>query len=273
MDATQCLALCLAWTRSQETLSWLTMIFGVTASVGSLFIRFGRRILVRVLRSSSVSAVTMPSVADINRFKDAFRARHPLLRNAFCVADGLILRLEQSGDAMLQNAFYNGWTHDHYVSNIFLFAPNGRIIACALNAPGSFHNSTIADFGDIYAKLARAYEETGGRCVVDSAFCRARHPYLIKSGEVAENVDAGSAEHEAVRQATSARQAAEWGMHALQASFPRLKVRMLYEERGERRLILLTIVYLFNYRTAIVGLNQILGVFMPWLDCDSRVLF
>ena len=57
-------------------------------------------------------------------------------------------------------------------------------------------------------------------------------------------------------------------MRALQGSFPRLKDRMIYEERGERRLWLEMIVYLFNYRARRVGLNQILNVYMPacWKD-------
>ena len=35
-------------------------------------------------------------------------------------------------------------------------------------------------------------------------------------------------------QATSMRQAAEWGMRAIQSSFPRLKDTFVYEETGER---------------------------------------
>ena len=80
-------------------------------------------------------------------------------------------------------------------------------------------------------------------------------------------------EREIAREATAARQSAEWGMRALQSSFPRLRDRLMYESRGERRLILLSIVYLFNYRTANVGLNQLLTVYMPWLDEDAGTLF
>jgi hypothetical protein len=54
-------------------------------------------------------------------------------------------------------------------------------------------------------------------------------------------------------------------MRGLQASFPRLKDRLDYEEKGERRLILELIVYLYNYWATLVGLNQIQSVYMPWL--------
>eukprot|EP00957_Ditylum_brightwellii_P042054 3185284-Ditylum_brightwellii.AAC.1 len=36
----------------------------------------------------------------------------------FAVMDGLELYLEQSGNHAIQNTFYNGWKHDHYISNI-----------------------------------------------------------------------------------------------------------------------------------------------------------
>jgi hypothetical protein len=59
------------------------------------------------------------------------------------------------------------------------------------------------------------------------------------------------------RQTTPVRQMAEWGMRGLQASFPRLKDRLDYEEKGEQQLVLELIVYLYNYRASLVGLSQI----------------
>jgi hypothetical protein len=64
------------------------------------------------------------------------------------------------------------------------------------------------------------------------------------------------------REATSARQTAEWGMLALQASFPRLKDRFVYEERGERRIVLKMMVLLYNMWARMVGINQILNTYM-----------
>ena len=51
------------------------------------------------------------------------------------MVDGLKLYLQQAGNSIIQSRFYNGWKHDHFVTNIFAFAPNGSIIACTLNAP------------------------------------------------------------------------------------------------------------------------------------------
>ena len=58
------------------------------------------------------------------------------------------------------------------------------------------------------------------------------------------------------KEATAMRQSAEWGMRAFQSSFPRIKDRIIFEENGERRLIL-RLLALFNYRANMVGINQI----------------
>ena len=66
--------------------------------------------------------------------------------------------------------FYNGWTHDHYITNLFVFSVDGRMISTVLNAPGSVHDSTLAEWGNQYEILERMYQKTGGRCCLDSAF-------------------------------------------------------------------------------------------------------
>ena len=59
------------------------------------------------------------------------------------------------------------------------------------------------------------------------------------------------------------RQLSERGMRTLQAGFPRLKDRMIYEEMGKRSIILQLITRLNNIRANLVGINQIKSVFMP----------
>ncbi|OAX31026.1 hypothetical protein K503DRAFT_654790, partial [Rhizopogon vinicolor AM-OR11-026] len=43
-------------------------------------------------------------------------ARHPLLTGGFGTLDGLNLPVETSQDQEIENATYNGWLHDHFVS-------------------------------------------------------------------------------------------------------------------------------------------------------------
>ena len=48
--------------------------------------------------------------------------------------DGLKLTLQRPENERQQNNFYNGWTYEHYVTNLFLFSPDGKIICSYFNA-------------------------------------------------------------------------------------------------------------------------------------------
>ena len=133
------------------------------------------------------------------------------------------------------------------------------------------HDSTMASWSGIYDKIDALFESTGAKVVVDSAFSSEGRNSMIKSYQ--SNIDnRGNVRQNSQiqRQATSVRQMAEWGMRGLQASFPRLRDRLNFEQRGERRLILELIVYLYNYRASVVGLNQIQSVFMPSLKRSAN---
>jgi hypothetical protein len=75
------------------------------------------------------------------------------------------------------------------------------------------------------------------------------------------------------RAATSMCQSAEWGMRAVQASFPRLKDTLPYEENKERRMILTCLFLLYNCRARVVGINQIASVYLPFLENDANLQF
>ena len=152
MTAEMCLALYLSWKRSRGNESCLCLVFGITGSVCSTFLRFARRILLRVLAADNRAQIKMPNDIEIPQFQRLFESRHSELRDVYCVADGLKLLLQQSGDTVIQNRFYNGWKHEHYVSNVFVFAPTGKIIASAINAPGCLHDSVVDSYGNIYEK-------------------------------------------------------------------------------------------------------------------------
>ena len=57
-----------------------------------------------------------------------------------------MLRLQAADDVGIQEMFYNGWTNDNYLTNLFVFCPDGTILACVLNCPGSMHDSELAAF-------------------------------------------------------------------------------------------------------------------------------
>jgi len=95
--------------------------------------------------------------------------------------DGLKLYLQQSGNTDIQEWYYNGWTHNHYVTSVFCFCPDGTISIAFFNVPGSVHDSQVAEFGKIYDKLEGVYLLTGAKCCVDSAFSNVSRDNLYKS--------------------------------------------------------------------------------------------
>ena len=125
----------------------------------------------------------IPSSEKIEEYKLMVRGRHRFLTNVWCIMNGLKLTLEQSGDALIQERFYNGWTHDHYVSSVLCFCPDGTIPIAYINIPGSVHDSQFADYGNIYEKLQTVYERDGAQCTVDSAFGNVSRIFLIKSSQ------------------------------------------------------------------------------------------
>jgi hypothetical protein len=131
---------------------------------------------------------------------------------------------------------------------------------------GNNYDLSMARQGGVYSKVDALFAERGAMIVVDSAFSSEVRQSVYKSYQ--SNVDNQGRvwqNSQVQKQATAVRQLSEWGMRGLQASFPRLKDRIAWEEKGEQRLVLEMIVNLYNYRASLVGLNLIQSVFMPSL--------
>ncbi len=162
----------------------------------------------------------------------------------------------------MQECFYNRWTHDHYVTSVFCFYPDGTIPIALFYISALVHDSQVAEFGNIYKKLETIFNTTGGKCCVDLAFEQANWEYLYTSYHDLFASSAPTCEERIedlarMREATSAQQTVEWGMQTMQASFPWLKDRYCYEEQGEQQLVLKMMVLLFNMRAQMVGIDQI----------------
>jgi hypothetical protein len=156
-----------------------------------------------------------------------------------------------------------------------LFLPGRTIPIAFFNVPGSVHDSQVAHWGKVYDKFEAVYDETGGKCTVDSVFGKVNNPFLIKSSQDYLVSTMPTREEQRLdlqrkRQATLMRQAAEWGMRAIQSSFPCLKDTFVYEDTGERHILMKMLCLLYNLRARSVGINQIKNVFMKQLEEDAN---
>ncbi len=275
-----CLGLVLVWTRTRGLLHVLQLVFGLTYSNLSVYLRFGMHIIIETFRHDPLARVSIPLAEEIESFKAAFAEQHPLLNDCWATMDGLKLYLQTAGNAYIQERFYNGWTHDHYVTSVFYFCPDGTISISFFNVPGSVHDGQVAEFGNIYNKLEEVYHLYGAKCCVDLAFGHVMRGYLYKScqdllGSNAPMRELRKLDLHKKRQATLARQTVEWGVQMFQMSFPWVKDRFVYKERGERRICLKMLVLLYNMRTRMVGINQIRNTYMKHLtrNANEDVLF
>ncbi len=175
-----CLGLVLVWMQTRGLLNVFQLVFGLTYTNLSVYLRFGMRLFVKMFRDDKLARVKIPSAEEIESFKEAFAARDPLLTDCWATIDGLKLYLQQSGNANIQERYYNGWMHDHYVMSIFCFCPGGTITIAFFNVPGLVHDSQVAEYGNIYDKLEDVFQSTGAKCCVDLAFGQVNREYLYK---------------------------------------------------------------------------------------------
>ena len=185
IDAKGALGLVLYWYRTRGSVARAhALAFGLTSTPMYLWLKFSRQVLLSVLQDHPLAVVTDPSPTEMKQYMAAIASKYPILKEekVWAAADGLKLLLERSSDWGTQNKFYNGWTSNTYVSSVFVFAPDGRIRICTLNAPGSWHDSTLADYG-VYDGMEKIYNEHGAKVVVDSAFRLSNKDYMIQSSQ------------------------------------------------------------------------------------------
>ena len=243
-----CLALTLYYTRTKGGLWSLQIPFSMSYTSLCRWLKFGQRVIVTILKHDPLAKLRDRTPEEWESYVSAIGRKHPILgrHRVGATLDGMKMNIESSPHGMVQSMFYNGWMHGHYVTNVFVFGPDGTIIMAAMNAPGCLHDSTITTRARLYEKMQAVFDELGIRFTVDDAFNSVLYEYLIKSGE--KNRGMSLLDELLNQEATSMRQSAEWGMRGFRASFPRSTDRILYEESGGRYIFINLLVLLYNYR-------------------------
>ncbi|KIL56668.1 hypothetical protein M378DRAFT_89013 [Amanita muscaria Koide BX008] len=267
LDAAGGLGLVLHFLNSTMLETSLVQIFALVPSTVSRYISFSLSILLLTLREMHHARIRWLEGDEFEQRCDLVCKRHPVLTGAFGIMDGLNLPVQTSSDQHIENATFNGWLHDHFVKCVIAFCSQGEIIGCRLNCPGSWHDSRVAF--PIYEKLRTSTPE-GYYLVTDTAFPRGTQQ---TAGHIKAPMKDGTRlplnprlHSEAMifdRQLLSFRQAAEWGMGALQGSFGRLRVPLPINYEDHRGDLLENCMRLFNLRTRLVGYNQIRSVYLP----------
>ena len=267
LDSTGKLGLYLLYLGSQMKTKHLCLLFGVVPTTANSIIWRMMRLICKLLKRHPASKIEFPNNEKMLYLANMVKAREPLITNVIGFVDGLTLPCQCSDDELRQNAAYNGYSHDTSCNNVFAFSPEGKIVFCAYNYPGSWHDSTVAQqlINTVITKIG-----TYAMCV-DQGFPRSGdlHDRFVgpMTKKMRRKLDPVLGRyllpmHEKY---ISLRQASEWGMRALQGTFGRLKSR-LPSDSEKRGLIILSVILLHNFRTEFVGLNQIATAFNPHYD-------
>ncbi len=186
------------------------------------------------------------------------------IENVTGFMDGLGLATEMTSERIQQNAYYCGYDCDTMVNNVLVFGSDGKVFFCAINFPGSWLDGTLtARF------FSHIKERIGDYTIcVDQGFPRSGDTTGILVGPIPER--SARRLHSLVRDNlirlsnvyTSLRQASEWGMRGLQGTFPCCKKR-LPSDKEKRCRVIECIILVNNFRTELVGHNQISEVFGP----------
>jgi hypothetical protein len=246
-------------------LDQLCLIFGTTPSRISDVINKMLRIAAFKLRINEKAKIRWPSnLEEKQQFATLVNGREPTVDDVIGFTDGVQIPIKCSSDPVRQATYYNGYQHDTTCNNVFCFAPTGKIIYACVNYPGSWHDSqvsqnliakVVADIGDFKICVDQGFPRSGDLLnkFVGPISERTRASLPI------ENRRAVLRKHNTY---VSLRQSSEWGMRALQGSFTRLKSRLTSDSK-KRKTLITVICLLHNFRTDVVGLNQIATVFNP----------
>jgi hypothetical protein len=223
----------------------LKLIFAMTYTTLDNYLQFGKQTIAMVLQNSPMASVQLPSSIQNDEYKEMVKMKHPYLTDVWCTMDRLNLMLEQSGDALIQEQYCNVWKHNHYVSSVVCFCPDGTIPIAIINIPCCDHDSQVAECGGIHDKLESMYLRDGAKCTVESAFGNVECRIWIKLSQELIHFES-DAEQRIACDVTSMQQSAEWGMHAFQSLMPCLKHWMKFEEHREMKVILMMMTLLYN---------------------------
>lgn len=220
----------------------------------------------RTLASLHLARITWPSLARQKALARLTALRQPMLQFTWGFIDGKNFKVLQPANPDLQNAFYNGWLHDVFITGTLCFSADGLIVWARHNCPGSWNDAeNCVDFRN---NLLNEELRPDPRCgvVADSAFpCSGRMTGRIltplKDGDLGRLLPSVRESATVLSAAiTSIRQAAEWGMGSVSKVYKRLLLP-LPPDKHTRALRLDNLFRLSNYRVRTTEISQIRTTF------------
>jgi hypothetical protein len=241
----------------------LCQTFGIVEHTCSATLSMMLPLLLTILEKDPDARIAWPTAQECEGFANQIADSYSCLRDKqiFGFLDGVWYKNQNHADKAIQNAYYNGWKGTSSVTNVLAFTPDGCICWANINCPGSWHDSRVVL---PLHRLLQDHTPPGYKLVADSGFQghAARIITTRKAGQYSQDFMIALQQRVENHRISSLRQAAEWGMRAVEAFCPRLN-RILAATNVEYNRVLLSVCFrLFNYRTRrMSNVNQIKTVF------------
>ena len=263
--------------KSKDCIYRMCPIFGVVPSTMSVWLNYAMEVMLKVVQDESMTAFSIkwPTVEEMRLSASLLqqnRTHGSLLRGVFGVCDGGRMPCVTYSDPPLQNAYWEGFTQAHEVTNLFVWNFHGELIHAAINFPGSWHDSRLAAVSGLHRPKLSEMTPSGFAILADSAFPRGGGDLagkIIRARKANEHGDRSGVPRSSwmaavevmlERAMSSERQSAEWGVRALKGPFKRLTTKLPPDSWARYRLLAVS-SHLYNFRVRKVGLNQIKTVY------------
>jgi hypothetical protein len=129
LDPAGVLGLVLHYLNSTMVEVSLQEIFTLIPSTVSWYINFGLSLLLHTLRGMPDARLGwLQQPEEFRECSNLIRSHHPRLKGAFASIDGLNLAVQTSADDDIENATFNGWLQEHFISSVLVFSPLGTIL-------------------------------------------------------------------------------------------------------------------------------------------------
>jgi len=276
-DYVDCIALAMHNLIAQCDVHGLQAAFGGSISTIRLGLRDGLDGLHEGLRQAPSAQVRWPSMQEMKHYAEIIRSNGspcesigvcpPWVKwKPFGWVDGTVFQIAKDSNYASQRLHYSGKHKMHCVCCLFVFAPDGRIIWCNLNLPGSTHdNKAATDLVNDFLQN-RSLTPRGFCLLGDTAFRSQRAVGNIitirKAPEIMRDESSaytGSDSERALAQRkswfkrvldmwiTKKRQAVEWAINTFKMGFQRLSHK-LPRDPALRLKMLEVMVGLHNFR-------------------------
>ena len=103
----------------------LAQVFALVPTTVLHYVTFALRILLFTFRCMKEAHIHWPVDDEFQEYNYLVLAWHPLLVGAFGTMDGLNLPVQTSQEQEIENATFNGWLQDHFISSVFAFGAEG----------------------------------------------------------------------------------------------------------------------------------------------------